>query len=129
MTISLTYEEKIAILDLGDDENRFSPSFLDDIGTRLDEIVADGAHGLVTTAAGKFYTNGLDLDWLAAHPGDHHDYVVSVQDLLARVLSLPPKRRPVVIAATAACGVSLAWIRAAMPPVNGMLMSTSGKQK
>jgi hypothetical protein len=62
MTISLTYDEKIAILDLGDDENRFSPRFLDDIGAHLDDIVASGADGLVTTATGKFYTNGLDLD-------------------------------------------------------------------
>ena len=43
--------------------------------------------------------------------------------------SAPPNRLPVVMADTAACGVSLAWISAAMPGVNGMRMSTSGKQK
>ena len=34
MTISLSYEEKIAILDLGADENRFSPDFLDEMGRK-----------------------------------------------------------------------------------------------
>src|SRR6185295_8781972 len=58
---------------------------LDDIDSRLDEIVASGAHGLVTTAAGKFYTNGLDLDWLAAHGEQHQWYVGRVQQLLPSV--------------------------------------------
>lgn len=89
MTITLSYDEKIAILDLGDDENRFSPSFLDDINARLDDIEASGAHALVTTAAGKFYSNGLDLDWLGAHGEQTQWYVGRVQDLLARVLTLP----------------------------------------
>ena len=37
----------------------------------------------------SFYSNGLVLDWLSAHPDQHQDYVVSVQELSARVLSLP----------------------------------------
>ena len=72
MGISLTYEEKLAILDLGDDENRFSPGFLDEINSYLNDIVGTGAQGLVTTAGGKFYTNGLDLDWLTAHGEQTH---------------------------------------------------------
>jgi hypothetical protein len=46
--ISLTYEEKIAVLDLGGDENRFSPSFLDEFDAHLDDVVGAGAQGLVT---------------------------------------------------------------------------------
>ncbi|SRX92471.1 enoyl-CoA hydratase [Mycobacterium leprae TN] [Mycobacterium shimoidei] len=88
MAISLRYEEKIAILELGDDENRFSPSFLDEMDAHLDEVV-NGAQGLVTTAGGKFYTNGLDLDWLAAHGDQTQWYVGRVQAMLARVLTLP----------------------------------------
>ena len=75
MTISLDYDEKIAILDLGDDENRFSPGFLDDIDTHLDDIEASGAHAWSRPAAGKFYTNGLDLDWLGAHGEQTQWYV------------------------------------------------------
>jgi enoyl-CoA hydratase/carnithine racemase len=89
LTISMSYDGKIAVLDLGDDENRFSPSFLDDINAHLDEAVGAAAQGLVTTAGGKFYTNGLDLDWLTAHGDQTQWYVNRVQALLARVLTLP----------------------------------------
>jgi enoyl-CoA hydratase/carnithine racemase len=89
MTPTFHWDDKIAVLDLGDDENRFSPEFLDAINDQLDELEAAGAQGLVTTARGKFYTNGLDLDWLAAHAEQGQSYVARVQALLARVLTLP----------------------------------------
>jgi enoyl-CoA hydratase/carnithine racemase len=87
--ISRTYNEKIAVLELGDDENRFSPEFLDEINAHLDEVTTAGAHGLVTAATGKFYSNGLDLDWLMAHGDQRQWYVGRVQALLARVLTMP----------------------------------------
>lgn len=65
MPITVTHADKIAVLNLGDDENRFSMGFLDDVDRHLDEIVASGADGLVTTGTGKFYSNGLDLEFLA----------------------------------------------------------------
>lgn len=108
MTISLTYDEKIAILDLGDDENRFSPSFLDDIDAQLDDIVASGAHGLVTTATGKFYTNGLDLDWLGAHSEQMQWYVGRVQGLLARMLTFPLPTAAAVVGHAFGAGAMLA---------------------
>jgi len=89
VTISLSYEEKIAVLDLGANENRFSPDFLDEFHAHLDEVVAAGAQGLVTTASGKFYTNGLDLDWLMANGQRTQWYVGRVQGMLARMLTLP----------------------------------------
>ena len=67
MGLSLSYDDKIAVLDLGDDENRFSPEFLDRVDAHLDEVLASDAQGLVTTGGAKFYSNGLDLDWLTAH--------------------------------------------------------------
>ncbi|OBA80541.1 enoyl-CoA hydratase [Mycobacterium sp. 1164966.3] len=108
MTITLDYDEKIAILNLGDDENRFSPDFLDDINTRLDEVVASGADGLVTTATGKFYTNGLDLDWLTAHADQTQWYVGRVQGLLARVLTLPIPTAAAVVGHAFGAGAMLA---------------------
>lgn len=89
MGITLTHEDKIAILDLGNDENRFSPGFLDDFDSSLDDIVGAGTQGLVTTGGGKFYSNGLDLDWLAAHGEQAQWYVGRVQAMLARMLTLP----------------------------------------
>ena len=89
MTPTLQTVDGIAVLNLGDDENRFTPEFLETVHTLLDRVLADGAAGLVTTATGKFYTNGLDLDWLAAHADQTQWYVGQVQSLLARVLTLP----------------------------------------
>ncbi|HEX4225197.1 MAG TPA: enoyl-CoA hydratase-related protein [Pseudonocardiaceae bacterium] len=80
----------VFVLDLGDTENRFHPDWLASATAALDEVAdADGATALVTAATGKFFSNGLDLDWLMAN-GDHVlDYVASVQELFARVLELP----------------------------------------
>ena len=108
MTINLQYNDKIAILELGADENRFSPGFLDEMDAHLDEIVAGGAHGLVTTAASKFYTNGLDLDWLSAHAEQHQWYVGRVQALLARVLTLPIPTAAAVVGHAFGAGAMLA---------------------
>ncbi len=110
--MNLTYDDKIAVLDLGDDENRFSPDFLDEINGVLDDVLAANAegkaHGLVTTAGGKFYTNGLDLDWLMAN-GDRTDwYVGRVHALLARVLTLPIPTAAAVVGHAFGAGAMLA---------------------
>lgn len=86
---SLDIRDSIAVLDLGDDENRFSPAFLEEVNAHLDTLLAEGAHALVTTATGKFYSNGLDLEWLGANPDRMQWYVGQVQALLARVLTFP----------------------------------------
>ncbi|MGY5311407.1 enoyl-CoA hydratase/isomerase family protein [Nocardia gipuzkoensis] len=88
MTANLHYQDKIAVLTLGDDENRFSPDWLDAVDAHLDAIERD-AHGLITIGSGKFYSNGLDLDWLMAN-GDRAEWYVSrVQELFARILTFP----------------------------------------
>lgn len=94
MTVTLDYADKIAIVHLGEDENRFSPTFLDDIDDALDQAVSAGAQGLITTAAGKFYSNGLDLDWLSANTDRAQWYIGRVHRLLARMLTLPCPPRP-----------------------------------
>ena len=108
MTIGLTYEDKIAILDLGADENRFSPAFLDEMDAHLDEVISAGAQGLVTTGGGKFYTNGLDLDWLAANGDQAQWYVGRVQSMLARVLTLPVPTAAAVVGHAFGAGAMLA---------------------
>jgi len=70
---------------MGDDENRFSPDWLQRVHSTLDGV----EDVLVTTGGGKFYSNGLDLDWLMAHSDQATQYVAEVQELLARVLTLP----------------------------------------
>lgn len=89
MPITTTYADEVAVLNLGEDENRFALDFLDEIAVHLDEIANSGAGGLVTTGTGKFYSNGLDLDWLLAHGDQMQFYVSSVHALFARVLTFP----------------------------------------
>lgn len=108
MTITLRYDDKIAVLDLGDDENRFSPGFLDEIDAKLDDVVAAGAQGLVTTGGGKFYSNGLDLDWLMANGDRTGWYVGRVQAMLARVLTLPVPTAAAVVGHAFGAGAMLA---------------------
>ena len=87
---TLDRHDTVFVLDLGDTENRFHPDWLVAVEAALDEVEgADGPRALVTAATGKFFSNGLDLEWLSAHPDQHEDYVISVHALLARMLALP----------------------------------------
>jgi enoyl-CoA hydratase/carnithine racemase len=86
----LTRDGDVFVLNLGDDENRFSPSWVAEVDAALEEVAAtDGPRALVTTATGKFFSNGLDLDWLLAHPGELGGYIAAVQELFAKMLALP----------------------------------------
>jgi Delta3-Delta2-enoyl-CoA isomerase len=89
MPAHLEITDDIAVLNLGDDENRFSPDWLTTVYGFLDRIESGEAKALVTTGSGKFYSNGLDLDWLAAHSDQGDWYIDQVHQLLARVLVAP----------------------------------------
>jgi Delta3-Delta2-enoyl-CoA isomerase len=87
---ALDRDGDVVILSLGDDENRFGPDRLAELAALLDEVASlPPPIALVTTADGKFFSNGLDLDWLGANPDQMTDYLRSVQALLVRVLTLP----------------------------------------
>jgi enoyl-CoA hydratase/carnithine racemase len=88
MMPDLAQRDGLHVLDLGDDENRFSPAWLDAVDDALDHVVASPAP-LVTVGSGKFYSNGLDLDWLSANPAELTSYTARIEALLARVLTLP----------------------------------------
>lgn len=93
----LDRSDQVFVLDLGDGENRFDPDWVGAVTAALDEVAgAGGPRALVTRATGKFWSNGLDLDWLGAHPEQAGAFVDEVHALLARVLSLP-------VPAVAAC--------------------------
>ncbi len=87
---TLDRDGDVFVLNLGDDENRFHPDWIARTGALLDEVVAaDAPRALVTTATGKFWSNGLDLEWLGANPTLLDDYVASVHALFAKVLAFP----------------------------------------
>jgi enoyl-CoA hydratase/carnithine racemase len=87
---TLDRDGDVRILDLGSDENRFSPDWLAAVGEALDEVAAAaGPRALVTRATGKFWSNGLDLDWLGAHGDQLASYVDSIHAIFAKTLALP----------------------------------------
>jgi enoyl-CoA hydratase/carnithine racemase len=87
---TLDRDGDVRILDLGSDENRFSPDWLAAVGDVLAEVAtADGPRALVTKATGKFWSNGLDLDWLGAHGDQLASYVDSIHAVFAQMLVLP----------------------------------------
>jgi len=87
---TLEREQDVFILDIGADENRFHPDWIASVNRGLDDVEkAEGPRALVTAATGKFYSNGLDLDWAGANPERREDYLASVHSLFARLLSLP----------------------------------------
>ncbi|WAC55561.1 enoyl-CoA hydratase/isomerase family protein [Gordonia sp. SL306] len=88
MTATLEYHDTIAVLNLGDNENRFSPDWLDTVNAHLTAANAN-AQGLITTGSGKFYSNGLDLDWLLTHGDRSEWYVDQVHTLFGRILTFP----------------------------------------
>ncbi|GIE81708.1 enoyl-CoA hydratase [Actinoplanes philippinensis] len=87
---TLDRHDDVYVLDLGDTENRLHPDLIAAVNNLLDEVEkAPSPAALVTTATGKHYSLGLDLDWLMAHADQQTTYLTAVQELLARLLTLP----------------------------------------
>jgi Delta3-Delta2-enoyl-CoA isomerase len=87
---ALHRRDSVFVLNLGDDENRFHPDRLTAINAALDEVeAAPGPKAVVTTGVGKFYSNGLDLDFMSANPDAAETNLREVHALFARVLAFP----------------------------------------
>jgi enoyl-CoA hydratase/carnithine racemase len=87
---TLDRDGDVFLLNLGDDENRFNPDWVGAVEALLDEVVAaPEPRALVTTATGKIWSNGLDLEWMGANTGEVAAFVPRVHALFARVLALP----------------------------------------
>jgi enoyl-CoA hydratase/carnithine racemase len=88
--IDLQRTGDVFVLRLDNGENRFSWAMLDAIEVALETVAStDGPRALVTTGTGKFFSNGLDLDWLAANSSRSDEYLARIHGLFAKVLSLP----------------------------------------
>ena len=87
---TLERHDEVFVLDIGAGENRFHPDWITSVNAALDEAEkAEGPRALVTTATGKFYSNGLDLEWLMANGDRYNEYVAGVHQLFGRLLALP----------------------------------------
>jgi enoyl-CoA hydratase/carnithine racemase len=82
---------EVTVLRMRAGENRFNPDTLGAIEAALDELEGSEQPGaLVITGEGKFFSNGLDLEWMgAAAPGGAEDVLRRVHALFARLLVFP----------------------------------------
>ena len=90
--IDLQREGDVFVLRMDAEENRFRPDRVAAWNAALDEVEAAGKpSALVTTGTGKFYSNGLDLDWMIgeATPEEREAYIPSVLGIMSRVLTFP----------------------------------------
>ncbi|TMA33288.1 MAG: enoyl-CoA hydratase/isomerase family protein [Deltaproteobacteria bacterium] len=79
----------IFVLQMDSGENRFVPEMIAGWNAALDEVEKAAApKALVTIGTGKFYSNGLDLDYMM-NSGDMSGYVSSVLAIMKRVLVFP----------------------------------------
>jgi enoyl-CoA hydratase/carnithine racemase len=87
---TLDRDGDVYVLNLGDDENRFNPDWVDAVSALLDEVAAaPEPRALVTTATGKIWSNGLDLEWMGANTGEVPAFVPRVHTLFGQMLGLP----------------------------------------
>jgi len=85
---ALDRDGEVFVLDLGDDENRFNAESVTALEEALGAVEgAQAPRALVTTASGKIWSNGLDLEWMAANSGEVEAFVARLHRLLARVLA------------------------------------------
>jgi enoyl-CoA hydratase/carnithine racemase len=89
--IDLRREGEVFVLRMDAGENRFHPDFVKAWQAALDEVEgAEGPKALVTTGAGKVFSNGLDVDWMLREgPGRSEEYLHGVLGVIGRVLVLP----------------------------------------
>ncbi len=87
--IELKQVGEVWILHFRSGENRFNEEFVGEVNGALDRV--EGSQlptALVTTGTGKFYSNGLDLEWLSSAE-DPAGFMDQVHRLLVRLLTFP----------------------------------------
>lgn len=89
--MELERHDAVFVLEMDAGENRIGPSFLGAFGAALDEVDAVGSpRALVTTGAGRFYSNGFDLDHVDRLQRDEaRSFAAAAERLLARLLVAP----------------------------------------
>jgi enoyl-CoA hydratase/carnithine racemase len=89
--IDLQKQDGVFVLRMKSGENRFNLEFLATLNRALDEVErSEDPTALVTTGEGKFYSNGLDLDWMSAAGAERAtENIAQVHALLGRLLAFP----------------------------------------
>jgi enoyl-CoA hydratase/carnithine racemase len=86
--VEVARHDNVVIVRMARGENRFHPELLDGLEEALDDVdKSDQPTALVLTGEGKFFSNGLDLDYLGSAGSDGAAAnLVRVHRLFARLL-------------------------------------------
>ncbi|GFS24213.1 enoyl-CoA delta isomerase 3-like [Elysia marginata] len=90
-TMALYFVNDIAVIVMDNGENRLNKKFVLEFDELLDYVESNSScHGLITTSEGKFYGNGLDVDWLNGISAEETgDFFLKFSKLLMRLLLFP----------------------------------------
>ena len=89
---SLTWHDRIALLDLGDGENRLNNESMVETGRLLDEVEAAAGvtcDGLVYGGTGRAFSLGFDLEAVGGDIDRIQEFGATFQQLCARLLVFP----------------------------------------
>lgn len=90
--VELTREGPVFLLRMQSGENRFNPGFVAALNGVLDEVEASAGDAalVVTGRTEKFFSNGLDLEWLTG-PGatQAREFLPTFIRLLGRIFAFP----------------------------------------
>ncbi len=79
----------VAVITMDSGENRFDLDVVRHWHGLIDEVQAkEGPAALITTGTDKFYSNGLNLEWLMANPDLAREFLHELNRLWGRILGL-----------------------------------------
>ncbi len=88
--LTLETQGEVLILRMDAGENRFGNAEIQQWNELLDEALAsEGPKALVTTGTGKFYSNGLDLEYMQSGKVEPAAYVEMALAIMGRILTFP----------------------------------------
>ena len=93
--LTLEQHGQISVLTLNNGENRWTTNMVRDLNAALDEVEqTSGPQALVTASSdSKFFSNGLDLDWITSkgehEGGDRKVFGDAAMKLFSRLITFP----------------------------------------
>jgi enoyl-CoA hydratase/carnithine racemase len=91
--VSLTKENDVYVLDLGNDDNILNLQSMKQISDALETVgESDESAALLTVASGNVWSAGFDKDWITAPTSDEEEIqenIKSLEGLVAHLLRLP----------------------------------------
>nr|XP_027111039.1 enoyl-CoA delta isomerase 1, peroxisomal-like [Coffea arabica] len=108
---SLEKRGSVFILTLtGNDDHRLNPTLIDSIRAALQQVKAKstGPSALITTAQGKYFSNGYDLKWAASNVGGAQLMSSKLRSLVSELITLPMPTIAAITGHASAAGFVLA---------------------